>query len=265
VPIISGGGGGGLPLTGGTLTGELIVDAGGAAGTTKLVELRDANAGDATALELGQDGRVYINRFEDTGRSAIRYDSYNNNDVFDVTDGGGVTIHPDSGWIPLEINVRDTSRPSIAIENATAAPTTSISSSTLTFWLDATAGAPQFRALMKDSAGAISQQIVERASPIASGALPTVALVSGTGAQILVTRAAETVTPFTGDGTNNAATCAIALSPDNLTYSTVATISIAAALNLTGVLTDMVNARVPAGWYLKLTAVHGTLGTTTYY
>jgi hypothetical protein len=100
---------------------------------------------------------------------------------------------------------------------------------------------------------------------ITSGALPTVALVSGTGAQISTTRDAETITPFTGDGTNNAATCAIAISPDNLTYSTVATISIAAALNLTGVLTDTVNARVPAAWYLKLTAVHGTIGTTTYY
>lgn len=100
---------------------------------------------------------------------------------------------------------------------------------------------------------------------ITSGALPTQTLASGTGAQVSTTRDVETVTPFSGDGTNNAATCAIALSSDNTTYSTLATISIAAALNLTGVLTDNVNLRVPAGWYIKLTAVHGTLGTTTYY
>jgi len=100
---------------------------------------------------------------------------------------------------------------------------------------------------------------------ITSGALPTATLSSGTGAQILTTRDAETVTPFTGDGTNNAATCAIALSPDNTTYSTLDTLSIAAGLNVLGALALSANVRVPAGWYLKLTAVHGTIGTTTYY
>ena len=100
---------------------------------------------------------------------------------------------------------------------------------------------------------------------ITSGALPTVTLSSGTGAQVSTTRDAETVTPFTGDGTNNAATCAIALSPDNVTYSTLDTLSIAAGLNVLGALALSANVRVPAGWYLKLTAAHGTIGTTTYY
>jgi hypothetical protein len=98
-----------------------------------------------------------------------------------------------------------------------------------------------------------------------SGNIPTLTVSSGVGTQIDTTRDAETITPFTGDGTNNAATCAIALSPDNVTYSLLDTLSIAAAVNLTGVLALSVNIRVPGGWYLKLTAVHGTIGTTTYY
>lgn len=116
-----------------------------------------------------------------------------------------------------------------------------------------------------DVADAPQLQQVSPLFTISSGALPTVALVSGAGAQISVDRDVETVTPVTGDGTNNAATCAIALSPDNLTYSTLDTLSIAAAVNLTGALALSANIRVPAGWYLKLTSSHATIGTTTYY
>src|SRR6266850_1759999 len=97
------------------------------------------------------------------------------------------------------------------------------------------------------------------------GALPTVALVSGAAAQISTARDVCLVVPFTGDGTNNAATLKIELSQDGVTFSTLDTLSIAAALNLTGALNTPVSFVVPDGWYVKLTAVHGAIGTATYY
>src|SRR5439155_23495081 len=102
------------------------------------------------------------------------------------------------------------------------------------------------------------------ASPLASGALPTVAPVSGAAFQVS-TRDVMLVVPFTGDATNNAATLKIELSPDNVTYSILDTLSIAAALNLTGAINVPVSFAVPANWYTKLTATHGTIGTSTYY
>lgn len=103
------------------------------------------------------------------------------------------------------------------------------------------------------------------ASPITSGALPTAAFVSGTERQLSTTRDVCLVVPFTGDGTNNAATLKIELSPDDVTFSILDTLSIAAALNLSGALNVPVTLSVPASWYVKLTAVHGTIGTGTYY
>jgi len=103
------------------------------------------------------------------------------------------------------------------------------------------------------------------ANPIASGALPTVAPVSGTAFQCSTTRDVYLTVPFTGDATNNAATCKVEVSPDNVTFSTLNTVSIAAALNLTGAIDLSVDCIVPAGWRVKLTATHGTLGTGTYY
>lgn len=99
---------------------------------------------------------------------------------------------------------------------------------------------------------------------IVSGALPTVQLVSGTGAQVLTTRDVESYTTITYDGTNNAASVTVALSPDNTTYSTILVPTLAAAVNLTGAIAHPITVRVPAGWYLKMTAVHASLGVTTY-
>jgi hypothetical protein len=102
-------------------------------------------------------------------------------------------------------------------------------------------------------------------NPVTSGALPTVALSSGVAGQVSTTRNASLVVPFTGDATNNAATLKIELSPDNSTFSTLDTLSIAAALNTIGALNVPVSLTVPTAWYVKLTAVHGTIGTGTYY
>jgi hypothetical protein len=102
-------------------------------------------------------------------------------------------------------------------------------------------------------------------NPITSGALPTVAPVSTTPFQCSTTRDVFLLVPFTGDATNNAATCKVEVSPDNVTYSTLNTVSIAAALNLSGALDISIEVWVPAGWRVKLTSTHGTLGTGTYY
>lgn len=102
---------------------------------------------------------------------------------------------------------------------------------------------------------------------ITSGALPQLAAwVSGTGQLNPVSYPIEVVLAPTGDATNNAATVAVALSPDNTTYTTVATWSLAAAVNNTGAITDYVSVKVPPGWYIKLTiGAHATVPTSYYY
>lgn len=101
---------------------------------------------------------------------------------------------------------------------------------------------------------------------ITSGALPTVQLVSATGAQILTTRDAETITPCTfNPGAATTATVTAALSPDNATYSTLGVETVPAGVALDGTI-HLVKVRVPAGWYLKLTVnAQAVLGLTTYY
>lgn len=98
--------------------------------------------------------------------------------------------------------------------------------------------------------------------PITSGALPTQVFVSGTGAQILTTRQVTAYVTVTFDGTNNVASCIAALSPDDTTYSNVATASLAAAVNNTGAILEAITLVVPAGWFVKLTLVHATAAVT---
>jgi hypothetical protein len=101
--------------------------------------------------------------------------------------------------------------------------------------------------------------------PTSSGALSTQQLVSTTGAQINTTRSVHTFTPCTYDATNNVASLKVELSPDGSTYSTLATESLAAAVNNTGAIVTGLELFVPAGWYVKLTTTHATLGVTTYW
>lgn len=95
---------------------------------------------------------------------------------------------------------------------------------------------------------------------ITSGALPTVTLTTATGAQVSTARDVNLYVPLTADATNNAATCAVALSADDTTYTTLTTVSVAAALNNLGALVQLVTVRVPAGWYVKLTTSRMTIG-----
>ena len=104
-------------------------------------------------------------------------------------------------------------------------------------------------------------------SPQTSGSLATIAFVSGTGLQIGLptwdTDAELLYVPYTTDGTNNVATLKVELSPDDTTYSELTTISYAAALNLVGAVTQLLSLKVPWNWFVKLTAVHCTIGTAT--
>lgn len=112
----------------------------------------------------------------------------------------------------------------------------------------------------------VAKNQVSPVGTITSGALPTQQLVSGTGAQLSTTRDVESVTLWTGDATNNAASATVALSPDNVAYSTLYVASLAAAVNNTGAIAIPLPCRVPAGWYIKITSVHGAaLPVTTYY
>jgi hypothetical protein len=102
---------------------------------------------------------------------------------------------------------------------------------------------------------------------ITSGSLPnTGAWVSGTAKVNPVARAVTTVIEVVGDATNNAASVTIALSPDNSTYTTIATPSLAAAVNNTGAVTLDVTVPWPQGWYIKLTiGAHATVAASIYW
>lgn len=99
---------------------------------------------------------------------------------------------------------------------------------------------------------------------ITSGALPTVSLSSTTAAQVSTARDVTAFVAITNDGTNNAATCKVELSPNNSDFSTLATISYAAAINNLGAIVYLVPVRVPAGWWIKLTVTHAAITSTTY-
>jgi hypothetical protein len=116
------------------------------------------------------------------------------------------------------------------------------------------------------SQGAAPQLIqVSPRFTIVNGALPTVQLVTATGAQIQTGTDSETITPVTfNSGVANTATCLVALSPDNVTYSTLGTESEPIGVALAGTI-HLIKVRVPAGWYIKLTVTNAVLGLTTYY
>ena len=100
---------------------------------------------------------------------------------------------------------------------------------------------------------------------ITSGALPTVSLTSGTGAVIDAANDRRIAVPVTFTPTSGAAaTCAIAVSPDGTTYTTLTTKTVPAGTALDSFI-DMVELTVPAGWRLKLTATNATIGTASYY
>src|SRR5205807_4190025 len=99
------------------------------------------------------------------------------------------------------------------------------------------------RVLSFDDAAQLQPAALNQVSPkgtVTSGALSTQQLVTATGAQVSTTRDVETHTPCTL--TNAAGTITVALSPDNVTYSTLAVVTPAVNASITDVVV-----RVPAG------------------
>lgn|SRR5882724_3266542 len=104
------------------------------------------------------------------------------------------------------------------------------------------------------------------APPITSGTLPnTGAWVSGTAKVNPVSRAITVAVEIVGSATNAIASCVVAISPDNSTYTTLATPSLAAAVNNTGAITMGVTVPLPQGWYIKLTFANVTVAASFYY
>lgn len=102
-------------------------------------------------------------------------------------------------------------------------------------------------------------------NPVTSGALAvTTAWASGTAKTLSATQQVTLYQLLTGDATNNAATCTVALSPDGTTFSTIFPVSLAAAVNNTGAITVPVTVVVPAGWQVKLTLAHMAAAAGTY-
>lgn len=111
-----------------------------------------------------------------------------------------------------------------------------------------------------------SNQPSPAAPPITSGTLPnTGAWVSGTAKVNPVSRSITVNVEVVADGTNSLASCVIALSADNSTYTTLATPSVAAAINTSGAITQAVPVRLPQGWFIKLTLTHVTVAASIYY
>lgn len=112
----------------------------------------------------------------------------------------------------------------------------------------------------------ISLSQVSSAGTVTSGTLPvTGAWVSGTAKQNPVARDIHVIVEVVGDNSANAATCAIAISPNNSDYTTVGTATIDASVNTGGVDKQVIPVPLPVGWYIKLTLSHATVAASYYY
>jgi len=114
--------------------------------------------------------------------------------------------------------------------------------------------------------GVIATQAGFATEAIASGALPTTgAWSSGTAVSLDGNRDVTMAFDFVTDGTANAASCDIALSPDDSTFSTVASVGASVQVNTVGAVTLPATVQVPKGWYVQLTFSHGTPSVGTYW
>jgi len=101
-------------------------------------------------------------------------------------------------------------------------------------------------------------------SGVLSGALSTVQLVSGNGVVVTAAGDVMTYTPVTFNPSAGAtATCTVALSPDNVTYSTLGVVTEPVGVTFDGTI-HLVSVQVPAGWFLRMTVVNAVLGVTTF-
>ncbi len=109
-------------------------------------------------------------------------------------------------------------------------------------------------------------QPVPNAPPITAGTLPnTGAWVSATAKVNPVARQITVNVEIVLAGTNTIATCVVAISPDNSTFTTLGTPGASAAINNTGAFTMLVPVTLPNGWDIKLTFANCTVAASIYY
>jgi hypothetical protein len=126
----------------------------------------------------------------------------------------------------------------------------------------------QYSLTFTDAAPAapVAASALTSAGTITSGTLPnTGAWVSGTAKVNPVARQITVFVESVFDATNNVASVVIAISPDNSTFTTVGTPSLAAAVNNTGAVTVLNAVTLPQGWYIKLTLTHAAVAASIYY
>lgn len=138
-------------------------------------------------------------------------------------------------------------------------------SETISGSLQVTGGATAAAANSPNNLPRLSQ--LTSALTIVDSTLPDLgAWVSGTAKVNPVTRQITAYVECAFDGTANAASVVIAISPDDTTYTTVGTPSVDAAVNTVGAITVTVPVTLPAGWFIKLTiATHAAVAPSIYY
>lgn len=111
-----------------------------------------------------------------------------------------------------------------------------------------------------------ADQPAQNGNPIASGTLPdTSAWVSGTAKVNPVSRNITVAVEVVTDGTANAATCAIEISPNDSDYTAIGTPGVSSAVNTVGAVTLVSCVPLPQGWYIKLTLSHATVAASYYW
>jgi hypothetical protein len=214
-----------LAITG-TVTGTIPLTVTGASGqTAHLLEVH-TSAGDV--FFVTNHGGVAI-LADSSAAYALVYDSPNAvNDTFRLNPQGDVVIEtdPSSSVDPLRIHSPGTSTIVAKIDNA---------------------GVGHFSALAT------------------TPTISTISLVSGTPAQLDTAHDRQLTVPITYNPTSGAsATCAKAVSPDNVTYTTLTTHTVPLGVTFDG-LVDSIHVSVPAGWWVRLTVVNAVIGGGFFY
>jgi len=109
-----------------------------------------------------------------------------------------------------------------------------------------------------------SNQPQPASNPITSGSLPTQSISSGTAFQPSATNAQTLAIAATYDASSADATCKIELSPDNSTFTTLATVTIPHATVPASGLILLHVVPVPQAWYCKVTLTHVTVTAVKY-
>lgn len=225
---IMGGGGGGAAFNGGTITNPLVIDTHGGSGNDVPLTIKVSyNAQNADMFRVTDtDTATTIDRIDGQATLRIGDGAIVQGEIHQKSDDGN-QVSLSNGVVTADSSMFATS----IVEGASVA-----ASANSLLWLR-----------------------------ITSGALPTKALSSGVGAAIDVNTDRMLVVPCTLNPTAGAAaTILVQLSPDDVTYSTLGTLTVPPGVALDGEV-KFVQVMVPTAWLVKLTATNATIGTATYY